>query len=213
MLEKPRSSGYAFSFEADFSEYNVRWMDTGKIGLLVTGIAIILAIPLSVVANLLTPRLQSWYSTTSQKRAKKRLGVLEAKLQASEQEWSFTPSEWVMYKTSFFQSQSAFYGVTALFLFALTAAGLGVELTDVQLSFLRMLNVPLHKVEGLDLRPLSELPFQGAIVFSFLAYCGVTVIAFWSQRTFFKNRELHSEEGREQIRKEIRKLTLKLSAS
>jgi len=52
-------------------------MDTGKIGLLVTGIAVILAIPLSVVANLLTPRLQSWYSTTSQKRAKKRLGHSE----------------------------------------------------------------------------------------------------------------------------------------
>jgi hypothetical protein len=40
-------------------------------------IAIALAIPLSVVANLLTPRLRDWWSQRSKKRLQDRISVLE----------------------------------------------------------------------------------------------------------------------------------------
>ena len=39
-----------------------------------------LAIPMSVLANLLTPRIQNWWSTTSQARKNKRIEELKAKI-------------------------------------------------------------------------------------------------------------------------------------
>ncbi len=89
-------------------------MDIGKIGLTVAGIAILLAIPLSVVANLLTPPVQSWYSTTSQKRLKKRIRRLESALQTSERQWTFTLPEWAAYKAGHRRNLSLFFGLLAL---------------------------------------------------------------------------------------------------
>ena len=48
-------------------------MDLNKLGFAVGMLALLLAVPLSVVANLLTPKLRNWYSTTSLKRVEKRL--------------------------------------------------------------------------------------------------------------------------------------------
>jgi hypothetical protein len=46
-------------------------------------IAIALAVPLSVVANLLTPRLRDWWSQSSKKRLKDRIAELESALKAT----------------------------------------------------------------------------------------------------------------------------------
>lgn len=43
-------------------------------------IAIVLAIPLSIIANLFTPRLRDWWATTSQRRLERRIAELESVL-------------------------------------------------------------------------------------------------------------------------------------
>lgn len=47
----------------------------------VTVLAIVLAVPLSVAANLLTPKLQAWWATTSERRRVKRLSKLNAAIE------------------------------------------------------------------------------------------------------------------------------------
>jgi hypothetical protein len=168
-------------------------MDTAKIGLLVAGIAIILAVPLSVVANLLTPRLQSWYSTTSSKRLKKRMLFLESELRASEQKWTFTASEWVAYKAGFARFTSQF-AVMAI-LCNLLMGGILIGLTLYERSF----GERLHLGKQLLVPAIS----LGSAVICLVMMIFITV---HEGREFAKNRSMHSAEGREAIRKEISKL-------
>jgi hypothetical protein len=172
-------------------------MDIGKIGLIATAAAVFLAIPLSVVANLLTPRVQSWYGTTSQTRLRKRLRKLEVELLISEQGWTFTPSEWAAYKTGCMWSLGLTLGLAGLFYFLLGT------LQAIELG-LRSLGGPpaLHTQLGkrIILEPSISLIVGGV---------GLTVMLVLSARqfqTFRMNRAMHSEEGREEIRQEIKKL-------
>lgn len=61
-------------------------LDMNKVSLVVSICALILAIPLSIVGNLLTPKLRDWYSTTSEKRLQARIAKLNSQLKESEQE-------------------------------------------------------------------------------------------------------------------------------
>jgi hypothetical protein len=76
-------------------------MNLNKGSLYIGVVALLLAVPLSIIANLLTPPIREWYSATNQKRLRKRVGELEEKLRASEAaEWTFTPAEWLTYRTA-----------------------------------------------------------------------------------------------------------------
>jgi hypothetical protein len=48
-------------------------IELNKIGLTVGVLALVLAVPLAIVANLLTPSIGKWYGATSHKRRIKRL--------------------------------------------------------------------------------------------------------------------------------------------
>jgi hypothetical protein len=86
-------------------------MDIGKLGLIVGGLALLLAIPLAVVANMLTPRVQDWYSTTSLKRTHNRLRELRLRLELSEATWKFSPGEWEIYRANFRNKQSSAFAL------------------------------------------------------------------------------------------------------
>lgn len=76
-------------------------MNLTTIGFVVTVLAVLLAVPLSVAANLLTPKVRDWYSTTSQKRLKKRLAALKPQLALATLAWTFTPAEWALFVSNF----------------------------------------------------------------------------------------------------------------
>jgi hypothetical protein len=119
-------------------------------------------------------------------------------LQTSEQEWSFTPAEWVAYKAGHRRNQSVFWGLLAMGYLVLAGVMIGLTL------YVRS-HGPAH------LRT-DALPALIEVVLGGIAFTAMTVLYFLEFSEFRRNRSLHSEEGREQIRKEIRKLTLKLTS-
>jgi len=72
-------------------------MELTKYGLILGTLAVILAVPLSVVANLLTPHIRDWYGRTSSRRLKKRIALLRERVSKTHSEWTFTPAEWITY--------------------------------------------------------------------------------------------------------------------
>ena len=59
----------------------------------------VLAIPLAIVANFMTPYALNWYSTTSQERLTHRIAQLQEQLDRVKNEWTFTPADWETYRT------------------------------------------------------------------------------------------------------------------
>jgi hypothetical protein len=74
-------------------------MDAGRISLMIGVLALLLAVPLAVIANLLTPKVQRWYATTSRAAMRARIAEIDEKLKQLEGEWKFTKSEWATYQT------------------------------------------------------------------------------------------------------------------
>lgn len=58
-------------------------MDSGKLSLVIGITALVLAVPLAIFANILTPKITEWYSRSSRQRAQRRIAELE-KIVASE---------------------------------------------------------------------------------------------------------------------------------
>lgn len=57
-------------------------MDANRVALVVSVAALVLTVPLAIAANLLTPRIRDWYSTTTNRRLTKRLAALEAEFES-----------------------------------------------------------------------------------------------------------------------------------
>src|ERR1700678_1516272 len=76
-------------------------------------VAVALAVPLSVAANLLTPRIRDWYSTTTQRRLRKRLSALEQEYEDVENEPLWSRAEAEIFKTI------SFVGLDIVFLFTI----------------------------------------------------------------------------------------------
>jgi hypothetical protein len=68
-------------------------VELNKAGLLIGVLAFIWAVPLAVLANMLTPRATTWWSTTSRERIKRRIAELDPLLQEAEGRWIFTGRE------------------------------------------------------------------------------------------------------------------------
>jgi hypothetical protein len=71
-------------------------MDISRIGLFVGLISFILAIPLAVGANLLTPRVQLWWNATTERRRLDRLEVIRKQLKRSENQALFNEVHWAI---------------------------------------------------------------------------------------------------------------------
>jgi hypothetical protein len=171
-------------------------MDIEKISLWVAVLAVLLAVPLTIVGNLLTPAFQSWYSTTNQKRLRRRLDALQLLL--SEPSWTFTPAEWESYRAN------------CRLLFAIAAGVAGVNY--LLLGFMEVVRLLYEKSVGVvQHQPVSKLAPSviPALILIFLSGFGFTamVILLGLQMVEFRmNRDLHTEEGREAMRKEIVRL-------
>ena len=97
-------------------------MDSNKSGLVISILAMVLAIPLAIVANFMTPYALNWYSTTSQERLTQRIAYLQEQLDKVKNEWMFTPADWEMYRTIVISELvSLFFGS---FVFAVSAVSI-----------------------------------------------------------------------------------------
>jgi hypothetical protein len=167
-------------------------MDLNKIGLAVGVLALMLAIPLAVVANLLTPRVREWYSTTSSKRLKQRIAELEEKLGQSEQEWTFTQGEWAVFSQGFVAGSSILTSIALL----CTFLGLAIAATIKTL---------IHVVHGkIDIILLLLLALNGYSTSMFFA------IRLLTRRS--RAWELHTTMGRDYLSHEVERLRAILTA-
>jgi hypothetical protein len=100
-------------------------MDFRWIGLMIGVAALVLAIPLAVIANLITPRVRDWWSTTSRTRLTRRISKIENTLHQSEHEWMFTPAQLEIYllshTTAIFTDMVMSIGCSSLALLLITS--------------------------------------------------------------------------------------------
>jgi hypothetical protein len=73
-------------------------LDLNHLGLAIGLLALILAIPLSVAANLVTPKIQNWLSSRSLQKLQARILDLEVDLKVAEEETLFSEAEWTIYE-------------------------------------------------------------------------------------------------------------------
>jgi len=155
-------------------------MDSNKSGLVISILAMVLAIPLAIVANFMTPYALNWYSTTSQERLTQRIAYLQEQLDKVKNEWMFTPADWEMYRTIVISELvSLFFGS---FVFAVI---FGV----------------------INRRPvLSVWLFRFQLAVCVVGCMTLTVLAIKAMNHSDTTRTLHSEQARHELRHELRRL-------
>jgi hypothetical protein len=60
--------------------FNSSTMDINRVALALAIVALVLAVPLSIAGNLLTPMVRDWYSTLSLNRLNQRITQLAAQI-------------------------------------------------------------------------------------------------------------------------------------
>ena len=160
-----------------------------NIAFLVIGVlALLLAIPLTGVANLLMTRVEIWWSTTSESRLRKRIVKVEKKLQEVKREWKFTPAEWRIYSTAVLAC-----GFLALFSYGAFAAFL-LSLLRWQDLLVRF-SVPHEKIT------VSQ------IVDILLSMLGVSAVLYtYCLISYLVTRKAHRQEEATALEKEREKL-------
>jgi hypothetical protein len=154
-------------------------MDLNKAGLAIGVLALVLAIPLAVVANLLTPKVRDWYVGMSTNRLRKRLANITKRLEEAEHEWIFTQAEWSIYQ---------------LVVLACMVVGLGFHcLWSVAILL------------ALSFRNLAG--HHSVLSLVFLCYVGNFLIFIAVMGVADRTKTRHSTVGRQKLRNEIAKLT------
>jgi hypothetical protein len=163
-------------------------MDLNRIGFAVGIIALFLAIPLAIVANLLTPLVRDWYSTSSQRRLHERLAKLQERLRSSEQGWTFTPAEWQIYRDTGLIARialAAFHGIFTIVL---------------------LLLILYRDVLRTTIKTHSTWNYWELVLLVLLMYSFNIFLAIRFLRRYDRSRTMHSTIGREDLTKEIARL-------
>jgi hypothetical protein len=173
-------------------------MDLNRAGLLVGVLALVLAVPLAVLANVLTPKVQSWYSTTSLNRVNKRLMQLTLRLKLSEELWTFTPAEWELYGEGYRRLRATIFGIVGLFYFIAYC----FETAD---GIRHFLGGPIVKIKFL---PLNErIAIDGLLLGAaiLLSLCAIDLLV--ANQRWMRHFYLHTNQGRQELLTEIERLT------
>ena len=176
-------------------------MDLNKVALAISFIALILTFPLGIAATLLAPKMRDWYGTTSENRLRERISNLKDRLSRSEQQWTFSPAEWLQYRIGI--RTTRYFCIIAICLFLAT-----IPLSALLLVMNEHLRELLHRppmsirVEKLSILVLQFFPFLGYGVSS------VRLYLIWVG--YRDHRWMHTFEGRQETSEEILKLSAKL---
>jgi hypothetical protein len=165
------------------------WLtDLTKLGLVVAIVAILLAIPLSVLANLLTPRIQNWWSQRSAKSLRSRIHKLQQEL--------------AEYQPYALIDEASAYTLWGIFMIS-TMCLLLIRLLAAVAFMVLMIGTHSEKI---------NIP----VLISLVVMLGsIELFAYGLKKTFFKElnefRWRHSPVRREDISNDIRKLQEKLA--
>jgi len=154
-------------------------------------LALVLAVPLAIIANILTLLVRKWWSTTSDKRLRRRIAKLEGKVLIAESTWKFTPAEWLIRRAVYRLSKVVVVGFHAIF------------------SLLAIVVVIYHSQIKAVL-PVEYHPTATAWGIAFVvlcAYVGNLVLGALARRMRDLEQEMHSEMGLQDLKHEIARLT------
>jgi len=171
-------------------------MDLNKLGLVIGILALMLAVPLAVLANLLTPTIRDWYSTTSLNRLRRRITELDYKLGASLLQWTFTAAEWETYGQGHRRAQSTSVGLSGLFSLISTAFAIADEINRAHGSPFKLRLSPWPSKAFIE-----YFLFVSVLAAVFHAY---TYLA--ESRTYLRNYYMHTDQGRQEIKADIERL-------
>jgi hypothetical protein len=197
-------------------------MDLGKLSLILSCVAVLLSIPLSVLANILTPKIRDWWTAhTGQPRLNKRIQALQHGLHVAEEEWCFTHAEWEIYEESIWCKNILLLG--GALLLGLVTIGVFLQFSALGLSGVQLvLSSGLPKPQpGSAQAELSARASQltkqaihstyGAIRFVQALNVLVAVMIVWRQVVYYRNERDHTEKGRKKIQQRINKLRSRLT--
>jgi hypothetical protein len=171
-------------------------MDLNKIGLAVGVLAFILAIPLAVIANLLTPKVRDWYSTTSLKRINRRLIELAVRLKTSEGLWTFTPAEWEIYRAGFRRTQASAIAMVGIFYAVIGVMLMGLFFYKASGGTIRVRTLPWS----------DRVPLELVLLIATLAIAENAVDLVVVTRRYQKHFYMHTATGRDSLRVAIEAL-------
>jgi hypothetical protein len=174
--------------------------DFGWWGFVFGLMALILALPLAIVGNLVTPPLRNWWAERSIESTRSRLLKLEAQFAEYETRYPqiSQAEEWVLKGVEFLIMLTAFLlmlGTLALLMIKNIAQMLSSSLTN---------NSHLLALETRQLGAQTTTVFFAAI--------GVIITGFIVQRKMTKFRERHSPSSRKYLQASIQKLRNRLEA-
>ena len=197
-------------------------MKFDKLGFILSCLALILAVPLSVLGNVLTPKIRDWWAAnTGQQRLNKRIQALQEKLYVAESDWCFTHAEWEIYEETYWSRQIVVCAAAVLLF------GIFIVLF-VQFTFFGVYGRPLlsaapsttsqpntAQVEtAAQLSNITKTGFKSAkkaIVLTVFFNVAMTILLLRREVFYYRNWTNRSQEGRAAIRKRIENLKSRLT--
>jgi hypothetical protein len=160
-----------------------------KIALLVGGLYFLLGFPQTVSLIILSQSIQDWWSTTTDKRLRKRLAVLEREFGHASGVVSVSDGEWLLFRTQ------SLFGTYAAFMFST----LFVVLAVTFLAFDKVL-FPLSRHSFVY--PVFVICEIGNVVSVWMGYC--------IGSRLFRYETRYTDAGRFKLAKQIERLRLKI---
>jgi len=167
-------------------------MDLNRIGLALGVGALLLAIPLAVLANLVTPRVQNYLARTSIRRLRKRLAALEAMKAEADVSWQLSLQQHILFEILVLIQQS---------LFMLTAL-----ICIIFLVLLRTFHAQIAAAFHGDWLP-TILTVAAALL-----YGATAAMAYRLGRAATRHSTIHSNKGQMMLLEQIQDLKARLPA-
>jgi hypothetical protein len=129
--------------------------DLGEWGFYLGVVALILALPLNILANFISPRLKDWWSTRSRHKLIQRISFLEARLLSGRAQPPMTPAEDEIHGLIYRMSSMirvSFHLVYVTVLMMATAYGTslpGGKATIIGLFLMAAIGILFNQFEGL----------------------------------------------------------------
>jgi len=166
-------------------------LDINHLGFIIGVVALGLAIPLAIIANLLTPKVNNWWSTRSQVRLNIRIQEQESEIRANESTWLFTDAE-----RSIYRQIRAAQRTVALFVHVLLGA--------------LIILLPIFRRDIQDhVSNLTSTIVPGITIILLIGMFGNWLNAF-SFRDSLRTWRANTQMGRNEVKQELENLRLRL---
>lgn len=172
-------------------------MDLTKLAIWISILSFVLAPALSIVANLITPKIERWWSMTTLARLERRITKLKAELDEWSRTWHFTPAEWEIRNTQLVVALAIYSAVLfGVLLIALNTVGVSATMVSQHVHLSSVLARP------------DAYEFLAVLCASFFLVIATFAWLEWKVG-FPPFKSIHSPTASTELAAELEKLTKK----